>query len=38
MHGGLEPAALSITAPFFLLVMVFQRQIVSGLATGAVKE
>jgi multiple sugar transport system permease protein len=30
-------AAVSITAPLFLLVMVFQRQIVSGLTTGAVK-
>ena len=30
-------AAVSITAPLFLLVMVFQRQIVSGLTAGAVK-
>ena len=30
-------AAVSITAPLFLLVMVFQRQIVSGLTVGAVK-
>ena len=30
-------AAGSITAPLFLLVMVFQRQIVSGLTAGAVK-
>lgn len=30
-------AAVSITAPLFLLVMVFQRQLVSGLTTGAVK-
>lgn len=30
-------AAVSITAPLFLLVMVFQRQIVSGLTQGAVK-
>jgi multiple sugar transport system permease protein len=30
-------AAVSITAPLFLLVMVFQRQIVSGLTSGAVK-
>ncbi len=30
-------AAVSITAPLFLLVMAFQRQIVSGLTTGAVK-
>ena len=29
-------AAVSITAPLFLLVMVFQRQIVSGLTAGAV--
>ncbi len=30
-------AAVSITAPLFLLVMVFQRQIVAGLTQGAVK-
>ncbi len=30
-------AAVSITAPLFLLVIVFQRQIVSGLTAGAVK-
>ena len=30
-------AAVSITAPLFLLVLVFQRQIVSGLTAGAVK-
>lgn len=30
-------AAASITAPLFLLVIVFQRQIVSGLTAGAVK-
>jgi multiple sugar transport system permease protein len=30
-------AAASITAPLFLLVMAFQRQIVSGLTEGAVK-
>ena len=30
-------AAVSITAPLLLLVMVFQRQIVSGLTAGAVK-
>ena len=30
-------AAVSITAPLFLLVMLFQRQIVSGLTQGAVK-
>jgi trehalose/maltose transport system permease protein len=30
-------AAVSITAPLFLLVLVFQRQIVSGLTQGAVK-
>lgn len=30
-------AAVSITAPLFALVMVFQRQIVSGLTAGAVK-
>ncbi|MEM8823020.1 MAG: carbohydrate ABC transporter permease [Pseudomonadota bacterium] len=30
-------AAVSILAPLFLLVMVFQRQIVSGLTAGAVK-
>lgn len=30
-------AAVSITAPLFLLVMVFQKQIVSGLTAGAVK-
>lgn len=30
-------AAVSITAPLFLLVMVFQKQIVSGLVQGAVK-
>jgi multiple sugar transport system permease protein len=30
-------AAVSITAPLFILVMVFQKQIVSGLTQGAVK-
>ncbi len=30
-------AAVSITAPLFFLVMVFQKQIVSGLTAGAVK-
>ena len=30
-------AAVSITAPLFLLVLVFQKQIVSGLTAGAVK-
>jgi len=30
-------AAVSITAPLFFLVLVFQRQIVSGLTAGAVK-
>ena len=30
-------AAASITAPLFLLVMFFQKQIISGLITGAVK-
>lgn len=30
-------AAVSITAPLFVLVMIFQRQIVSGLTAGAVK-
>lgn len=30
-------AAVSITAPLFLLVLVFQRQIVAGLVKGAVK-
>lgn len=30
-------AAVSITAPLFLLVLVFQKQIVSGLTQGAVK-
>ena len=30
-------AAVSITAPLFLLVMLFQKQIVSGLTQGAVK-
>jgi trehalose/maltose transport system permease protein len=30
-------AAVSITAPLFVLVMVFQRQIVAGLTAGAVK-
>ena len=30
-------AAVSITAPLFFLVMIFQKQIVSGLTTGAVK-
>ncbi len=30
-------AAVSITAPLFLLVLVFQKQIVSGLVQGAVK-
>jgi len=32
-----DAAAVSITAPLFLLVMTFQRQIVSGLTAGAVK-
>ena len=30
-------AAVSITAPLFLLVLAFQRQIVAGLTQGAVK-
>ncbi|MEM0907437.1 MAG: carbohydrate ABC transporter permease [Pseudomonadota bacterium] len=30
-------AAVSITAPLFLLVMIFQRQLISGLTAGAVK-
>lgn len=30
-------AAVSITAPLFVLVLIFQRQIVSGLTAGAVK-
>jgi multiple sugar transport system permease protein len=30
-------AAVSITAPLFVLVMIFQRQLVSGLTAGAVK-
>ena len=30
-------AAVSITAPLFMLVLAFQRQIVSGLTAGAVK-
>lgn len=30
-------ATVSITAPLFVMVMVFQRQIVSGLTAGAVK-
>jgi len=30
-------AAVSITAPLFVLVMFFQKQIVSGLTAGAVK-
>ena len=30
-------AAVSITAPLFVLVLAFQRQIVSGLVAGAVK-
>ena len=30
-------AAVSITAPLLLLVLVFQKQIVSGLVQGAVK-
>jgi multiple sugar transport system permease protein len=30
-------AAVSITAPLFVLVMMFQKQIVSGLTAGAVK-
>ena len=30
-------AAASITAPLFLLVLFFQKQIVSGLTQGAVK-
>jgi trehalose/maltose transport system permease protein len=30
-------AAVSITAPLFVLVMVFQKQLVSGLTQGAVK-
>ena len=34
---GISHAAVSITAPLFVLVMAFQRQIVSGLTQGAVK-
>ena len=30
-------AVVSVTAPLFVMVMVFQRQIVSGLTAGAVK-
>ena len=30
-------AAVSITAPLFILVLVFQRQIISGLTAGAIK-
>ncbi|MCY4445860.1 MAG: carbohydrate ABC transporter permease [Rhodobacteraceae bacterium] len=30
-------AAVSITAPLFMLVMIFQRHLISGLTTGAVK-
>jgi ABC-type maltose transport system permease subunit len=30
-------SVISVTAPLFLLVMFFQRQIVSGLTAGAVK-
>jgi ABC-type maltose transport system permease subunit len=30
-------SVVSVTAPLFLLVMFFQRQIVSGLTAGAVK-
>ena len=30
-------AVVSATAPLFVLIMVFQRQIVSGLTAGAVK-
>ena len=30
-------AAASITAPLFLLVMFFQRQVISGLTAGAIK-
>ena len=40
-QDGIEMAAVaavvSATAPLFVLVMVFQRQIVSGLTAGAVK-
>ena len=37
MRDEAVAAAVSITAPLFLLVMIFQRQIVSGLTAGAVK-
>jgi len=30
-------AVVSATAPLFVLVMFFQRQLISGLTTGAVK-
>jgi trehalose/maltose transport system permease protein len=30
-------AVVSVTAPIFVMIMVFQRQIVSGLTAGAVK-
>ena len=30
-------AAVSITAPLFFIVLIFQKQIVSGLTAGAVK-
>ena len=30
-------AAVSITAPLFILVLVFQRQLVTGLTVGAIK-
>ena len=32
-----KPAVVSITIPIFVLVMVFQRYLVSGLTAGAVK-
>ena len=31
-------AVVSATAPLFMLVMFFQRQVISGLTAGAVKD
>ncbi|BBE24056.1 hypothetical protein MN0502_29390 [Arthrobacter sp. MN05-02] len=35
--GAISAAAIIVTIPIVLLVLLFQRQIVSGLTSGAVK-
>ena len=36
-YGAQAAAAIAVTVPLVLLVLIFQRRIVSGLTTGAVK-